>query len=69
MNPFTEYPAEDLNRRLTDTDMLAAAGEPMRTFLDRCLHEWAGVSLEDATVGDVLRASRAALRFRGGGSR
>ncbi|MBB1030504.1 hypothetical protein G6027_06330 [Dietzia sp. SLG310A2-38A2] len=57
MNQSQNYPDEYLTQRLTDR---LEVDPELRGWLDTCLREWGGVALEDATVGDMLRASRAA---------
>lgn len=56
MNQPQDYPDDYLAQRLTDR---LAVDPALRGWLDYCLRQWGGVALEDATVGDMLRASRA----------
>lgn len=56
MNQSQSYPDDYLAQRLTDRLEIDPG---LRGWLDTCLREWGGVALEDATVGDMLRASRA----------
>lgn len=57
MSTSTDFPDDYLAMRLADRPGLDPELTPL---LDSCLREWGGVSYEEATVADMLRASRAA---------
>lgn len=49
----------DLTTRLASCPQVVAMDAPMRDWLSRCLRQWGGVGLDEATWGDLRRASRA----------
>lgn len=56
MSTSTDFPDDYLATRLVDRPGLDPA---LRPWLDSCLREWGGISYDEATIGDMLRASRA----------